>query len=58
MSSSADNPETTSVGPGDLDFSEKGKKLIHMYEDMANNGYNRVSQPKVEVAYQDFELKF
>ncbi len=40
-----------------LNLSEKGCKLIAMYETMAIEGYNRVSQPRVEVAYEDFELK-
>ena len=40
-----------------LNLSEKGCKLIAMYETMAIEGYSRLSQPKVEVAYQDFELK-
>lgn len=38
-------------------LSDKGSKLISMYENMANEGYTGVSQKKIEVAYEDFELK-
>ena len=41
----------------EMAFSDKGGKLISMYEDMAKNGYDRVSQPRVDEAYKDFELK-
>ena len=40
-----------------LSLSEKGGKLIAMYENMAIEGYEGVSGSKVEVAYEDFELK-
>ena len=40
-----------------LKFSDKGHRLIRMYEKMVVNGYDRVSQPKIQVVYEDFELR-
>jgi hypothetical protein len=39
------------------EFSPKGLKLIEMYEQMADQGYERGDGKKVESAYNDFELK-
>jgi hypothetical protein len=38
-------------------FSKKGQHLIQMYENMAMEGYDRVDQQRVEVAFSDFELR-
>jgi hypothetical protein len=39
------------------EFSPKGLKLIELYEQMADQGYERADGKKVESAYNDFELK-
>ena len=39
------------------DFSSKGQELIRMYAAMARDGYDRVDQKRVEVAFADFELR-
>lgn len=39
-----------------LKFSKKGQELIKMYEKMAVEGYDRVDQKRVDVAFSDFEL--
>ena len=38
-------------------LSLNGQKLIHLYETMATEGYNRSDGSFVENAYDDFELK-
>ena len=38
-------------------FSKKGQELIKMYEKMAKEGYDRVDQQRVDVAFSDFELR-
>ena len=38
-------------------FSQKGQELIKMYEKMAKEGYDRVDQQRVDVAFSDFELR-
>ena len=38
-------------------LSSNGQKLIHLYEAMANEGYNRTDGVFVETAFSDFELK-
>lgn len=40
-----------------LNFSVKGQKLINMYEKMANEGYDRVDETRIENAFSDFELR-
>ena len=40
-----------------LKFSDKGKELIKMYQKMAQDGYDRVDQTRVETAFSDFELR-
>lgn len=40
-----------------LKFSAKGKKLIQLYEQMADKGYETVTGTKIENAYNDFELR-
>ena len=42
---------------GTPEFSPKGLKLIELYEQMADQGYERSDGKKVESAYNDFELK-
>jgi hypothetical protein len=39
------------------EFSPKGLKLIELYEQMADQGYERGDGKKVESAYNDFELR-
>jgi len=39
------------------DFSKKGQQLIAMYETMANEGYDRTDDKRVDVAFSDFELR-
>ena len=41
-----------------LELSAKGKKLIKMYEIMANQGYARVDGVVVTDAFSDFEIRF
>ena len=38
-------------------LSSNGQKLIHLYETMAAQGYNRADGSFVKNAYDDFELK-
>jgi hypothetical protein len=40
-----------------IQLSKKGQELISLYENMAVEGYQRVSGEKVEVAFSDFELR-
>ena len=40
-----------------LKFSKKGQELIAMYTNMADQGYERVDNTKVDVAFSDFELR-
>ena len=40
-----------------LELSAKGQKLIQLYADMAENGYDRKDGSRVESAYNDFELR-
>ena len=40
-----------------LCLSEKGNALILMYEKMVKNGYDKLDNSKVDIAYEDFELK-
>ncbi len=40
-----------------LTFSPKGQELINMYTKMAQEGYERINQARVEVAFSDFELR-
>ena len=40
-----------------LELSAKGQKLIQLYADMAENGYDRKDGSRVERAYNDFELR-
>lgn len=39
-------------------FSNKGKKLIELYEKMVNDGYERNDETNVENAFSDFESRF
>ncbi len=39
------------------EFSKKGQMLIQLYEIMARDGYDRVDQQRVQVAFSDFELR-
>ena len=41
-----------------MELSAKGKKLIKMYEIMANQGYARVDGVVVTDAFSDFEIRF
>ena len=38
-------------------FSKKGQELIKMYEKMALEGYDRVDEQRVDIAFSDFELR-
>lgn len=38
-------------------LSEKGQKLIQLYETMADSGYDRTDGARIEKAYNDFELR-
>jgi len=38
-------------------FSKKGQELIKMYEKMAREGYDRMDQQRVDIAFSDFELR-
>ena len=40
-----------------LQLSKKGQELISLYENMAAEGYERVTGEKVDVAFSDFELR-
>lgn len=40
-----------------LKFSRKGQELIKLYEKMAEEGYDRTDQQRVDVAFSDFELR-
>ena len=39
-------------------LSNKGKKLIELYEKMVNDGYERNDETNVENAFSDFESRF
>lgn len=38
-------------------FSLKGQELIQIYKTMASEGYDRVDQQRVDIAFSDFELR-
>ena len=40
-----------------LTLSSKGSDLISMYEDMVENGYDRLTEPRQYQVYENFELK-
>lgn len=40
-----------------LRIGKKGQELLKMYKKMAREGYDRVDQQRVEVAFSDFELR-
>ncbi|MEH6473392.1 MAG: hypothetical protein V7752_19345 [Halopseudomonas sp.] len=40
-----------------LKLSKKGRELIKMYDQMAKQGYDRVDEQRVDVAFSDFELR-
>ncbi len=40
-----------------INFSDKGKELINLYTEMAENGYDRVDKSHVTSAFNDFELR-
>lgn len=40
-----------------LEFSKKGQELIKLYENMANEGYERTDKTRIENAFSDFELR-
>jgi len=40
-----------------MKFSKKGLELIEMYDAMAKEGYDRVDEQRIEVAFSDFELR-
>ena len=41
-----------------VNFSDKGKKLIQMYSQMADKGYERTDENYVNDAFSDFESRF
>ena len=41
----------------DLTFSNKGQQLIKLYQQMAQEGYDRVDETRVEDAFSDFESR-
>lgn len=40
-----------------MKLSDKGKELVALYEQMAEQGYERTDRSRVEVAFSDFELR-
>lgn len=42
----------------ELEFSEKGQRLIGLYTQMADHGYSRTDLVEVKEAFSDFELRF
>ena len=40
-----------------IKFSRKGQELIRMYEKMAKEGYDRIDEQRIDVAFSDFELR-
>ncbi len=38
-------------------LSKKGEELIKMYEKMSREGYDRMDQQRVDIAFSDFELR-
>ncbi|MCZ7565239.1 MAG: class I SAM-dependent methyltransferase [Burkholderiales bacterium] len=40
-----------------MEFSDKGKELLELYEAMARHGYERTDHARVEIAFSDFELR-
>ncbi len=55
--STTDDQSAPAIKPTSPQFSRKGQALVTMYTTMAEQGYERVDQTKVEDVFSDFELR-